>query len=48
MQAELFKVKNHPSLFEAAHEYEFDDFQKAIRHVFTPGKAGIVLLKSPK
>ena len=41
-------AKNHPALFQVAHEFEFDDFQKAIRHVFTPGKAGIVLLKSPK
>ena len=41
-------AKDHPALFQVAHEFEFDDFQKAIRHVFTPGKAGIVLLKSPK
>jgi len=41
-------AKNHPALFQVAHEFEFDDFQKAIRHVFTQGKAGIVLLKSPK
>ncbi len=41
-------AKNHPALFEVAHEFAFDDFQKAVRHVFTPGKAGIVLLKSPK
>src|SRR6266481_3320912 len=41
-------AKNHPALFQVAHEFEFDDFQKAIRHVFTAGKAGIVLLKSPK
>ena len=37
----------HPSLFEVAHEYEFDDFQKAIQYVFSPGKSGIVLLKGP-
>jgi len=36
----------HPQLFEVAHEYEFDDFQKAIQHVSRPGKTGIVLLKS--
>lgn len=41
-------AKNHPALFQVAHEFEFDDFQKAIRHVFSPGKAGIVLLKGPK
>ena len=41
-------AKNHPALFEVAHEFAFDDFQNAIRHVSTPGKAGIVLLKSPK
>ena len=41
-------ARNHPALFQVAYEFEFDDFQKAIRHVFTPGKAGIVLLKSPK
>ncbi|MGA7930748.1 MAG: zinc-binding dehydrogenase [Candidatus Sulfotelmatobacter sp.] len=38
---------NHPELFEVAHEYEFDDFQKAIQHVSRPGKTGIVLLRSP-
>ena len=38
---------NHPELFEVAHEYEFDDFQRAIEHVSRPGKTGIVLLKSP-
>ena len=37
---------NHPELFEVAHEYEFDDFQRAIQHVSRPGKTGIVLLKS--
>src|SRR6266851_5355440 len=38
---------NHPELFEVAHEYEFDDFQRAIQYVSRPGKTGIVLLKSP-
>src|SRR6266849_8957531 len=38
---------NHPKLFEVAHEYEFDDFQKAIQHVSSPGKTGMVILKSP-
>jgi NADPH:quinone reductase-like Zn-dependent oxidoreductase len=33
--------------FEVAHEYEFGDFQKAIQHVSSPGKTGIVILKSP-
>jgi NADPH2:quinone reductase len=37
---------NHPELFEAAREYEFDDFQRAIQHVSRPGKTGIVLLTS--
>jgi NADPH:quinone reductase len=37
---------NHPRLFEVAHEYEFDDFQRAIQHVSRPGKTGVVLLKS--
>jgi NADPH:quinone reductase-like Zn-dependent oxidoreductase len=39
-------AKKHPQLFEVAHEYEFDDFQRAIQHVSRPGKTGIVLLKS--
>jgi hypothetical protein len=43
----LSLAKNHPELFEVAHEYEFADFQKAIHHVSSPGKTGIVLLKSP-
>src|SRR6266511_4025909 len=43
----LSLATNHPELFEVAHEYEFDDFQKAIQHVSSPGKTGIVLLKSP-
>src|SRR5215470_12096099 len=43
----LSLVKNHPELFEVAQEYEFGDFQKAIQHVSSPGKTGIVLLKSP-
>ena len=37
---------NHPQLFEVAHEYEFDVFQRAIQHVSRPGKTGVVLLKS--
>src|ERR1700746_1244954 len=37
---------NHPQLFEAAREYEFDDFQRAMQHVSSPGKTGVVLLKS--
>jgi NADPH:quinone reductase-like Zn-dependent oxidoreductase len=48
LELALNLAKDHPALFQVAHEFEFDDFQKAIRHVFTPGKAGIVLLKSPK
>ena len=43
----LSLAKNHPELFEVAHGYEFGDFQKAIQHVSSPGKTGIVLLKSP-
>jgi NADPH:quinone reductase-like Zn-dependent oxidoreductase len=43
----LSLAKNHPELFEVGHEYEFGDFQKAIQHVSSPGKTGIVLLKSP-
>ena len=43
----LSLATNHPELFEVAQEYEFADFQKAIQHVSSPGKTGIVLLKSP-
>jgi NADPH:quinone reductase len=43
----LSLAKNHPELFEVAHEYEFADFQKAIQHVSRPGKPGIVLLTGP-
>ena len=43
----LSLAKNHPELFEVAQEYEFADFRKAIQHVSSPGKTGIVLLKSP-
>jgi NADPH:quinone reductase-like Zn-dependent oxidoreductase len=43
----LSLATSHPELFEVAHEYEFGDFQKAIQHVSSPGKTGIVLLKSP-
>lgn len=42
----LTLATNHPQLFEVAHEYEFDAFQRAIQHVSRPGKIGIVLLKS--
>ena len=42
----LSLATNHPELFEVAHEYEFDDFQKAIQHVSRPGKTGIILLRS--
>ena len=42
----LILATNHPELFEVAHEYEFADFQKAIQHASSPGKTGIVLLKS--
>jgi NADPH:quinone reductase-like Zn-dependent oxidoreductase len=43
----LSLAKNYPEIFEFAHEYEFGDFQNAIQHVSSPGKTGIVLLKSP-
>jgi NADPH:quinone reductase len=43
----LHLATNHPELFEVAHEYEFGEFHTAIQHVSRPGKAGIVLLKSP-
>jgi hypothetical protein len=46
LELALNLVKNHPELFEIAHEYEFADFQKAIQHASRPGKTGIVLLKS--
>ena len=36
----------HPELFEVAHEYDFADFQKAIQYVSSPGRTGIVLLRS--
>ena len=42
----LSLAKNHPKLFEVAHEYEFGNFQEAIQHASRPGKTGIVLLKS--
>ena len=42
----LSLATNHTELFQVAHEYEFDDFQKAIQHVSRPGKTGIVLLRS--
>src|SRR6266853_4132789 len=43
----LSLATNHPELFEVGHEYDFADFQKAIQHVSSPGKTGIVLLKKP-
>ncbi len=43
----LHLATNYPELFEVAHEYEFGEFHKAIQQVSRPGKAGIVLLKSP-
>jgi NADPH2:quinone reductase len=43
----LSLAKNHPELFEVAHEYEFADFQIAIQHVSRPERTGIVLLKGP-
>ncbi len=43
----LSLATNHPELFEVAHQCEFGDFQKAIQHVSSLGKTGIVLLKSP-
>ena len=42
----LSLAKNHSALFEVAHEYEFADFHKAVQHASSPGKTGIVLLKS--
>jgi hypothetical protein len=33
-------AKNHPELFEVAHEYEVGDFQRAIQHTSRPGKQG--------
>ena len=42
----LILATNHPELFEVAHGYEFADFQKAVQHASSPGKTGIVLLKS--
>ncbi len=46
LELALSLAKNHPALFQAGHEFAFDDFQEAIRHVFSPGKTGIVLLKT--
>ena len=42
-----FRAIVQSELFEVAPEYEFGDLQKAIQHVSSPGKTGIVLLKSP-
>src|SRR5712664_1722961 len=46
LELALSLAKNHPALFKTGHEFEFDDFQEAIRHVFSPEKTGIVLLKT--
>ena len=43
----LSLATNHPELFEVGYEFDFADFQKAIQHVSSPGKTGIVLLRSP-
>ena len=43
----LSLANNHPELFEVAHEYEFADFQKAIQHVSSPEKTGIVFTEKP-
>jgi NADPH:quinone reductase-like Zn-dependent oxidoreductase len=43
----LSLAANHPELFEVGHEYDFSDFQQAIQRVSSPGKTGIVLLRSP-
>jgi hypothetical protein len=43
----LSLATSHPELFEVGHEYDFADFQKAILHVSSPDKTGIVLLRSP-
>jgi NADPH:quinone reductase-like Zn-dependent oxidoreductase len=43
----LSLASNHPELFGVGHEYDFDDFQKAIQNVSSPGKTGIVLLRGP-
>jgi NADPH:quinone reductase len=43
----LSLATNHPELFEVSNEYDFADFQRAIQHVSSPGKTGIVLLRSP-
>src|SRR6267143_2070625 len=42
----LSLAANHPELFEVGHEYDFSDFQQAIQRVSSPGKIGIVLLRS--
>jgi NADPH:quinone reductase len=43
----LSLATNHPELFEVGHEYDFSDFQQAIQRVSSPGKTGVVLLRSP-
>ena len=42
----LSLATNHSELFEVGHEYDFADLQKAIQHVSTPGRTGIVLLRN--
>ena len=44
LELALRLAKNHPTLFQVGQEFAFDDFQEAIRHVFSPGKTGIILL----
>jgi len=48
LELALNLAKRHPDLFEVSGEYGFSDFQKAIQHVSSPAKNGIVLLKSPE
>jgi hypothetical protein len=43
----LSLATSHSDLFEVGHEYDFTDFHKAISHVSSPDKTGIVLLRSP-
>ena len=42
----LSLATHHPELFEVGHEYDFDHFQEAIQYVSSPGRSGIVLLRS--
>jgi len=48
LELALNLATKHPELFEVSGEYGFSDFQKAIQHVSSPAKTGIVLLKSPE